>query len=188
VSRGLERLRTACITVCGAGFGPKVPGTWGALVALIVFLILWFMLPALGAGRMVLEAVTVAGIAVTSWIAVLWGEWAIARFGSQDPKPFVLDEFAGQWVALLALPVALSGSFWAVAVMAGGQFVLFRIFDILKLSPAREAERLPAGWGILTDDLVAGLQANVLGQLVWRFTPLAAWLHLSWQHVGRTGG
>jgi len=61
-------------------------------------------------------------------------------------------------------------------VVIGGQFVLFRALDVIKPPPARGLERLRAGWGILLDDLVAGAYANVLGQLLWRATPLAAWL------------
>ncbi len=63
--------------------------------------------------------------------------------------------------------------------MAGvlvGQFLLFRVFDVVKPPPARQAEALPAGWGILTDDLIAGVYANLVGQVIWRVTPLAGML------------
>jgi phosphatidylglycerophosphatase A len=118
-------------------------------------------------------------------VSVAWGEWAVEYFRDNDPKQFVLDEFAGQWVALLVLPASLTAETWAFVLVAGGQFVLFRIFDIIKPPPARQAERLPAGWGILTDDLFAGLYANLVGQLLWRATPLASWLglHLATTHA-----
>ena len=88
----------------------------------------------------------------------------------------MLDEFAGQWFALLALPVGLDAGLRAVACVVGGQFVLFRVLDIVKPPPAFGLQRLPAGWGILVDDLAAGAYANLVGQLLWRLTPLAAWL------------
>jgi phosphatidylglycerophosphatase A len=122
------------------------------------------------------ELVLIAGVVVSSWLSVRWGPWAIAHFGDEDPHPFVLDEFAGQWVALLILPIGYHASGWAVACTAGLAFLLFRVFDVIKPPPARQAEHLPAGWGILTDDLVAGLYANLVGQLVWRLTPLGTWL------------
>lgn len=176
MSAGSDRLRAACITVLGTGFGPLAPGTWGSLAALILLAAVWLLAAALGAPRFLPEAVIVAGILVSSWLSVRWGGWAIARFGRSDPKQFVLDEFAGQWVALLALPIGLGADAWATMWVLGGQFVLFRIFDVIKPPPARQAEHLPAGWGILADDLVAGLYANIVGQLAWRLTPLAGWL------------
>ena len=185
MSRGLERLKTACITVMGSGYGPYVSGTWGSLVALVVFATIWIALGHTEAPRWGLEAITVAGILAASVVSVAWGEWAVEYFRDNDPKQFVLDEFAGQWVALLVLPASLTAETWAFVLVAGGQFVLFRIFDIIKPPPARQAERLPAGWGILTDDLFAGLYANLVGQLLWRATPLASWLglHLATTHA-----
>ncbi len=126
-----------------------------------------------------LDALAFLGVAAASHFAVHWGEWAIAEFGRKDPKPFVLDEFAGQWIALMFLPpVAFSGLFGFGAVFAT-QFFLFRLFDVLKTPPAAQAERLPAGWGILVDDLVAGVYANLAGQALWRLTPFAVWLGLA---------
>ncbi len=118
----------------------------------------------------------VAGVLGSSWFSVRLGGWAIARFGRSDPRPFVLDEFAGQWTALLALPVSYHAGGGSVAWVAGVSFLLFRVFDVLKPPPARQAESLPAGWGILIDDLVAGLYANLVGQVLWRLPPVTAWL------------
>ena len=137
---------------------------------------MWFVAPWTVLPSAFLTLVLVAGIGLASWLSVRWGGWAIAKFGDSDPHPFVLDEFAGQWVALLALPIGLDASLRAVAVILAGQFFLFRVFDVLKPPPARQAERLPAGYGILIDNLFAGLYANLVGQLLWRLTPLAAWI------------
>ncbi|MFH1748819.1 MAG: phosphatidylglycerophosphatase A [Planctomycetota bacterium] len=169
-------MKAACITVLGSGHLRPAPGTWGSLVAVAIFAAGWWLLANTVAARWSIEAVILVGIVLSSTAAVRWGEWAIARFASGDPKDFVLDEFAGQWVALLWLPLSLQCDWWTFACVVGGQFVLFRIMDIIKPPPARQLERLPAGWGILTDDLMAGVYANLVGQLAWRLTPMAAWL------------
>jgi len=175
---GTDRLREACITVLGSGHLRPAPGTWGSGVSALIFVVFWWVLAAVGAPAHAIDAVVVAGIVVSSWLSGLWGEWAIARFGSKDPRQFVLDEFAGQWVALLWLPAIASRGFWPLAWVVGGQFVLFRIMDVIKPPPARQLERLPAGWGILCDDLMAGVYAAAAGQLLWRLTPLAERLGL----------
>jgi len=173
-STGGERVRLAAITVLGSGYGPIAPGTWGSAVACAVFALLWWLVQGLHGPAWVVDVVVAsAGVVLSSWLSVLWGPWAITRFGSRDPKPFVLDEFAGQWAALLVLPPAASAGFWGFGCVLAGQFVLFRALDILKPPPARQVEQLPEGWGVLCDDLVSGLYANVLGQLAWRLSPLA---------------
>ncbi len=78
----------------------------------------------------------------------------------------VLDEVAGQWLSLLFVPV---GGGWRAVWVTVAAFVLFRAFDILKPPPARQLERLPAGWGILADDLAAGVMANVVLQAALYF-------------------
>ncbi len=169
-----EVLKEACITVLGSGYLPLAPGSWGSLAAALVYAAVWGLIIAVGPAWPAIDLICLTGAATASAGAIAWGNWAVARFGSGDPKPFVLDEFAGQWVALLVLPAP--AGWLPAAVVIGGQFVLFRVFDVLKPPPARGLERLPAGWGILLDDLVAGAYANALGQLLWRATPLAAWL------------
>jgi phosphatidylglycerophosphatase A len=164
------------VTVFGSGFLPLAPGTWGSLAAVAAFAVLWSLVTAAGAPRAVIEIVLVAGVLASSVVSVRLGGWAVARFGRSDPRPFVLDEVAGQWAALLALPVGYHAEVWAVAWVAGLSFALFRVFDVVKPAPARRAESLPAGWGILLDDLVAGVYANLVGQVLWRLPPLAAWL------------
>jgi phosphatidylglycerophosphatase A len=77
----------------------------------------------------------------------------VRREGSHDPSKVVIDEIAGQFLTLLFVPVSL------VSLVVG--FFLFRIADIFKPFPARTAERLPDGWGIMADDLVAGIYAGL---------------------------
>jgi phosphatidylglycerophosphatase A len=167
VSAERSGLKTACITVLGSGFAPFASGTWGSLTAVLLFVPFWLaghfgLLP-----RGMVETALAAGVLVASWLSVHWGDWAIARFGRKDPKEFVLDEFAGQWVALVAMPLALDAGAAPVAAVLFGQFFLFRVFDVWKPPPARQLERLPGGLGILLDDLFAGLYANIVGQLFW---------------------
>lgn len=174
-----DRIRAACITVLGSGYAPIAPGSCGSLAALLIFAFCYGAARAAGLpGYCIDAALTVPGVLVASGLSVLWGAWALQRYNSPDPKPFVLDEFAGQWLALLWLPPAAATGLWGFACVSAGQSVLFRIFDVLKPPPGRALERLPAGWGVLCDDLLAGLYANVVGQLLWRRTPLPVWLGL----------
>lgn len=168
-----ERFREICITVGFSGYAPFAPGTWGSLAALAVFGVAWGCMRAANLASWMLDPALIAvGVAASSCLAVRWGDWALRRFNSNDPKQFVLDEFAGQWVALLFL-TSLAGSGAALAALLAGQFLLFRLFDITKPPPARQLEALPSGWGVLCDDLMAGVYANIVGQLIWRWTPLS---------------
>jgi phosphatidylglycerophosphatase A len=186
-SRSRDRIREAFITVLGSGYAPIASGSWGSLVATILFVAVWWLLIELAGQRLALELALLVGIALSSWLSVRWGEWAMARFKRKDPKQFVLDEFAGQWVALLWLPAAAETGLLGFTCVVGGQFLLFRILDIIKPPPARQVERWPAGWGILCDDLIAGAYANLLGQILWGFTPLLVWLNLAAAFVTNGG-
>jgi len=90
------------------------------------------------------------------------GIWAASRTerlsGKKDPSKVVIDEVAGQFIALLPVPFLVNDAWWA-AIMA---FVLFRFFDIVKPYPARKFESLEAGLGIMADDLIAGVYAAIL--------------------------
>lgn len=178
MSRGGDWIKTTCITALGSGFAPIASGTWGSAVAVLLFVPVWLVLSAGGAPRWGVEVALILGTFVASWLSVLWGEWAVERFARKDPKQFTLDEVAGQWVAMLVLPVSLGADWTSLAWVIFGQFLLFRIFDIIKPPPARQFERLHAGWGILVDDLFAGAYANIVGQVVWRLTPVAAALNV----------
>jgi phosphatidylglycerophosphatase A len=128
------------------GFLPIAPGTWGSLVGLGLFLLL-APLPLL-----LYSIVLVSLIAIGLWVA---GE--VERLlGQKDASPIVIDEIAGMLLTYLALPSA-----W-VPVLSG--FIFFRIFDILK--PIPQLERLPGGWGIMLDDLCAGVLAHFCVRLV----------------------
>ena len=98
---------------------------------------------------------------------VAFGRFTEEAFGRKDPPQCTLDEWAGQGVALLLLPRGTHLVQWGI--IAAVAFGAFRIFDIIKPPPARSLERLPHGWGILADDLVAGVYANILAQVLLRW-------------------
>jgi phosphatidylglycerophosphatase A len=135
-------------TFFGAGLGKPGPGTWGSVAAVL----LW---AAFGLGLhpspQVLLLALIAAVALAIALGVPGATIAARESASHDPGFVVIDEVAGQWIALLGSPAD-----WKHALIA---LVLFRIFDITKPFPVRQLERLPEGWGIVCDDLGAGLYA-----------------------------
>ncbi len=101
------------------------------------------------------------------------GDFAKRAFGKTDPSQCTLDEWAGQAVALIALP--LGGTWKQRLIAVGVAFVVFRVLDIIKPPPARQAEKLWGGLGIVADDLVAGVYANIISQLILRYWVLRYW-------------
>ncbi len=152
-------MRRALVSFFGLGYGPIAPGTWGSFGAVVLYLLLWYALG--GVPWWTLLILIVAACAVS----LLCGSWAVAYYGSTDPKPVVIDEVAGMWLSVMLVPMrSLTAALW----VCGVAFVLFRILDILKLPPARQLERLGAGAGILCDDLAAAVQTNIVLQVVFR--------------------
>ena len=105
-----------------------------------------------------------------SLVCVKFAPAAIAATGKNDPGEVVADEFAGQAVTLVSVPLAMGAGFTAgqIWATAGIAFLIFRILDVAKPWPIRKLEKLPQGWGILADDLLAGVfGAVVLHITVW---------------------
>lgn len=149
-------------TFFGLGYCPVAPGTAGSLGAVLLFLPFRPFFTANPA----LFGAAIAALAAVGILAAA----AVARAeGREDPSRVVVDEAAGQWLALLLLPV-LS---WKTILLA---FLLFRAFDIWKPFPAAQSERLPGGVGIMADDLVAGLYANLVVQGLCRIPGALGWL------------
>jgi len=124
-------------TFFGIGRYGKMPGTLGSLAALIIAVIIPVHWTAI---------ITV--ILIGTWFSDRYSK----RTGIKDPSEVVIDEVAGMWVSMYALPA----SYWVPA------FVLFRVFDILKPFPVSMAEKLPGGVGIMADDIVAGVMVNLI--------------------------
>ncbi len=132
-------------TCAGVGYFPVAPGTAGSVVGVVLVAAL---------GRLPVEtpwlSVLLGAAAVAVYFLGVWSAGHAERFFSRvDPRFVVIDEVAGQMTTFLARPDAS----WKWLLVG---FVLFRVFDVLKPFPAGRAERLPGGWGIMTDDVVAG--------------------------------
>jgi phosphatidylglycerophosphatase A len=132
----------------GCGYAPKAPGTAGSLGGLAVA---WILTEAAA-----WPPVTLAAAALVLLLPAVWSaSRAVEYWAGDDPQPVVIDEVLGQWLTLAATP-ARDWRWWLAA------FLLFRLFDIWKPFPARAAERLPRGWGVVADDVVAGLYGAVV--------------------------
>jgi len=163
--------RVALLIATGFGLGnlPLAPGTWGSLggvllgyVALWVALFnlsdRWFIFASIG-------SVPIDGLAIlyAPFVAIVAGigTWAAGRasnfLATKDPQNVVIDEVVGQMITYLPVGTrVISDGGWKYLALG---FILFRAFDIWKPFPARRAERLPGGWGIMADDWVAGIYA-----------------------------
>ena len=156
----MKRLLTSCF---GLGWLPIAPGTWGSLPPAIVFgFMCWFR-----TSPVIISAVMVILILAGSMICVKLAPASIAATGKNDPGEVVADELAGQAVTFLYSPFLMiesvsAGQAWTVAATG---FVLFRVFDIIKPWPIRKLEKFPKGWGILADDLAAGVFAWTVLQI-----------------------
>ena len=139
-------------TAFGSGYSPFAPGTAGSAVGVLLF---WPMATlawpwALGASAVLFVVGSLAAGRVARLV------------GRKDPGIVVVDEVVGQWLTLTALP------FTPLTAAVG--FLLFRAMDIVKPWPARDLERVPGGWGIMADDVAAGIYAHLLLRvflLVW---------------------
>ena len=144
----MKPLARALATLGFIGYLPIAPATWAsAVVALVGYFLPVPTLPAA-------IAIIVAGGAVAIWIC---GE-AEKELG-HDAHPIVADEVVGQSIALLGVPHD--------PISFAASFALFRIFDVWKPLGAREAQRLPGGWGVVTDDVIAGVTACLALHAIW---------------------
>ena len=155
---------TASLSVLGLGFLRPAPGTWGSLPTPMLVAVL--LLGAAPWWAVTLTSVVLLALSCVACVA--FGRYAEERFGRKDAAEVVCDETAGVSLALLFIPAdiasrcalasndPLEAVFWT-GLVTGSAFVLFRISDIIKPQPARALEKLPHGWGVLIDDLVAGV-------------------------------
>ena len=152
MQRVVDFLARVVATAFGSGYSPVAPGTAGSAVGLLLF---W----PLAVSPWPWQVGASAALFVVGSLAA--GREA-RRTGLKDPGIVVVDEVVGQWVTLTALPLT------PVTAVLG--FLLFRATDVVKPWPARDLERVPGGWGIMADDVAAGVYAHLLlrvGLLVW---------------------
>jgi phosphatidylglycerophosphatase A len=147
----------ALATALGVGYVRFAPGTFGSAVGLV----LWWALPASPA----IQVGTIVGLFVLgSWS----GSVAERHFGTTDPSQVVIDEVMGMLITLFLIPVGWKG--------ATAGFLLFRVADVIKPFPANRLERLPGGIGVMADDAMAAVYANLaLRGCIWLSRHLVNW-------------
>lgn len=149
-----QSLAAWLIATCGGlGHLRPGPGTWTSAVTVLVW---WLIARGLTPQRQLLASLAL--VVVVSAIGIPAGTSVARSQGKPDPSIVVIDEAAGQMLALVAAPLQ-----WKYLVVG---FILFRGFDIFKPPPLRRLERFPGGWGIMLDDLGAGLYALAVLQLL----------------------
>jgi phosphatidylglycerophosphatase A len=161
------------IATCGVGYLPIAPGTIGSLVGVGLYLAVWgalyqiFEANALRGRLNLLYVFTpqLAAMLLLIFIVSMAGIWAATRAEKatqkKDPSIVVIDEVAGQMIALLSGPFWIQ-TWWSIV----SAFVLFRLFDIWKPYPIRRLEALESGLGIMADDLLAGVYALIVNSLL----------------------
>ena len=154
----MTRVAVFIATAAYCGYFPIAPGTVGSAAGLIVYLLVWWTKSPIVEASLI--AITFAG-----------GTWAATHaerfFGGIDPGPVVIDEVLGMLVTLAFIPVG-----WPAA-LAG--FFLFRVFDVIKPYPANRLEHFHGGFGIMADDAMAGVYANLALRLLIWLAP--QWIH-----------
>ena len=145
----------AIATVFGVGYAPAAPGTFGSVAGLL----LWLLLP----GSPLVQGLTIVVLFVAGSLA---GNAAEHYYGKTDPRHVVIDEVMGMMITLFLIPVGMGGALLG--------FLLFRATDVIKPWPANRLESLPGGWGVMADDAMAAVYANLALRLLMWIVP--AWI------------
>jgi phosphatidylglycerophosphatase A len=141
----IRLLSKGLATFFGAGYFPVAPGTFASLLTALGYKF-WFH-------RLPWAHYIAIGLAV--YFVGVWASSAYAaRIKKEDPRTVVIDEVVGQWTALLLVPPT-----WGLVLAS---FLLFRVFDIIKPMFIHKAESFRAGWGIMLDDILAGIYASII--------------------------
>ena len=153
----MTRLAVFVATAGYCGYFPIAPGTVGSAAGLVVYALVWWV------GSPVVEVALIAAL----FAAGVWaGTTAERYFGGIDPGPIVIDEVVGMLITLAFIPVG-----WSGAVVG---FLLFRVFDVIKPFPAGAFEKLHGGLGVMADDAMAAIYANLSLRFVLWLVP--AWI------------
>jgi phosphatidylglycerophosphatase A len=137
----VKKLKYILATGFGCGYVPYIPGTVGSLVALLLYI----FIP--------LDDYTWLAICTILFFVGVWVSGTVEKDKGKDPSIVVIDEFVGQWVALLFLPRIL----WIFIA----SFIVFRILDIIKPFPAADLEEIDGGIGIMLDDVIVAIYTNI---------------------------
>ena len=144
------------VTFFGLGHLRPFPGTWGSLPPLVLALLVLTIVPDAAAWT-VLRLVMLPVVVVFVLACVFLGDKAEARYARKDPSQVVADEVAGMALCLMLMPAIAPGIGAALTLIMA--FLFFRALDIVKPWPANRLQAVPGGWGVVLDDLVAGVQA-----------------------------
>ena len=147
-------------TGLGTGFCPGAPGTVGAFLGLLI----WYGLSFLVSVN-TLFWITLLPVVATTVVGA-WTSKVMERYWGEDPRTVVIDEFVGTWIPCLVAGVAADHLTTAILGLFG--FAMFRVIDIVKTPMCRRLERVPDGWGVMLDDVLAGTYALIL-TLILRF-------------------
>ena len=139
----MNRLSLLIATTLGTGFSPLGPGTVGSAVALAMY----WLIPGL-------RGFVLLSVIVVLFILGVWASGRVEKSRGHDAPCINIDEVVGMGIALAFFPEGLSGFLGLVP------FVLFRLFDVWKPSVVGHSQKLPGGWGVMTDDVLAGLAAG----------------------------
>jgi phosphatidylglycerophosphatase A len=146
--RAIDSCSTVIATGLGSGYSPFAPGTAGSAVGLALFVPL----------ALVGTAWQLLALGLTFFVGTFAATNLARRLQVKDPGRVVVDEVIGMWATLILVPFTLK------TALVG--FVLFRAMDVVKPWPARQLEDAPEGWGIMLDDLAAGVYANLALRVV----------------------
>lgn len=174
----MPRVGARLVTTFGLGLLRPAPGTWGSIPPVLIagLMLIVGIRPTVGGEVvawawgpwLVFHGVLALILVAFSFGCLAYGDHAEAAFGKKDPGSVCADETAGMCIPLMFLPghaLSQTDAHWTLLLA----FVAFRVFDILKLPPANELQDQPGGVGILLDDLIAGVQALVVVQIVAHF-------------------
>jgi phosphatidylglycerophosphatase A len=166
MSRYYERLRVIVATCGGFGYSPVFPGTMGALWGIALFVPIVVFVDSEPWQSMLIAL----ALLVTCAITIALAPWAERHFQKKDSSVFVTDEVAGFLLTVLLFPAPWlpSPNVWITVLWA---FPVTRVIDMIKVPPARRLEKLPAGWGVLADDLLGSVYAAIVLNVLLFFLP-----------------
>jgi phosphatidylglycerophosphatase A len=174
-ANGILDYLALAFTTFGVGYIPGAPGTYGSMIAVVIYLVLGgiefsiardlinnrFGIDQIAAGTWVLNSIL---LTIFCLIGIAASTRSIPLLGDQDPSQAVVDELMGQFITLAFIPFGLGWPF----ILAG--FLLFRLFDIWKPYPIDNLQVLPGGLGVCADDIVAGVYAGICLAALYAFT------------------